>query len=1059
LATTEDIWAHELRVGKNKVRQLLVRAATDLEVRTADDGGMEVHSAFGTWPARMARAADGDDTRLTAVLTSRDPVTWTGSQDLLAPEAVRASFDEAIAFTRFDRENSLRRPQLGALHAVIGHQMSGLAEPATVVMPTGTGKTETMLAWMVAEQPVRLLVVVPSTALRDQLASKFETLGVLQHLGIVSRSALRPCVGRLGGRLDDKEAVSLFVEATNVVVATVDAVHAIPERAREFFYEQFTHLIVDEAHHAPATTWAEIVRGFDGRPVVLFTATPFRNDGRPVPGRTVFRFPLREAQRDEYFSRIDFRSILDFDDDDEPIARAALRRLRSDLTDGWSHVLLARVKSRARAKDVHELYLDLAPDFNPTVLHTGLSGRERKAALRAIRSGESRVIVCVDMLGEGFDLPTLKVGAFHDPHKSLSPMIQLIGRLARTSADVPIGTASIFVRERVDGKLSPLRDLLREDPDWNTLLSDITERATEEAERIKEFEGSFTGVPFDVPVSLLEPKMSAIAFEAPVEEWDPQAARRLFKGGAILDELIATSADGDVAWFVIESVTDLRWGDVPTLQSANYSLVVMHLDRTNGLLYIHGSDTKRKYDDLASAVLGQEAAQPIKNYDTFRVFDDLERIIPTNIGLLDSRDRDRRFTMLVGSNVEEALHDAEAHHKTNTHIATKAVDNGKDVTICASVGGRFWSMRSAGNLAEWVAWCRAQGKKLRDGSIDVHSLFRTMIVPIAVTERPPHSFIAMEWPWRVYLGSSLQIRSGTQLFAITNTELHVDDNSEAGDLQFSVVLPDETAVPYEATFNQTGVHYRTKGARDLDVVGGRGQSAPLSAWLNDNKPTLFLAGDRMIDGGDRLLGPRDDLPPYPRDKLKAVDWVTAGVNIRVESQGAARDPRSIQAFMVKYLLRNQSFDVLIDDDGSGEAADLVGLRVDGKDLVITLVHCKYSGSDTPGGRLSDLYEVCGQAVRSARWRDKGAAALLAHLQRRAGMRHRAGRDVFEVGDREKLHDLQSRSQRLFPRLETLIVQPGLSIDRSTDEQLRLIAGAASYVNAVTKGGLHVYCSD
>ena len=56
----------------------------------------------------------------------------------------------------------------------------------------GTGKTETMLALLVAAQPQRLLVLVPSDALREQIARKFERLGVLQELGIVSHAALRP---------------------------------------------------------------------------------------------------------------------------------------------------------------------------------------------------------------------------------------------------------------------------------------------------------------------------------------------------------------------------------------------------------------------------------------------------------------------------------------------------------------------------------------------------------------------------------------------------------------------------------------------------------------------------------------------------------------------------------------------------------------------------------------------------------------------------------------------------------------------------------------------------
>jgi len=70
--------------------------------------------------------------------------------------------------------------------------------------------------------------------------------------------------------------------------------------------------------------------------------------------------------------------------------------------------------------------------------------------------------------------------------------------------------------------LSPLRDLLREDADWNLLLSDITERATDAVEQLGKFEQSFSGQPDHVPVSLLEPKMSAIAHRSPAGRWHPE---------------------------------------------------------------------------------------------------------------------------------------------------------------------------------------------------------------------------------------------------------------------------------------------------------------------------------------------------------------------------------------------------------------------------------------------------------------------------------------------------------------------------------------------------------
>lgn len=123
------------------------------------------------------------------------------------------------------------------------------------------------------------------------------------------------------------------------------------------------------------------------------------------------------------------------------------------------------------------------------------------------------------------------------------------------------------------------------------------------------------------------------------------------------------------------------------------------------------------------------------------------------------------------------------------------------------------------------------------------------------------------------------------------------------------------------------------------------------------------------------------------------------------------------------------------------------------------MHCKYSSAATAGARLADLYEVCGQAMRGARWRDNGALPLLEHLDRRAQTYvRRTGGSPFEIGDREALFRIRQQAPQLFPRVSTIIVQPGLSISASSDEQLRLIAGAASYVQSVTKGHFDVYAS-
>lgn len=63
-----------------------------------------------------------------------------------------------------------------------------------MVLPTGTGKTETMLAALIYRRLPRVLVMVPSDALRGQISAKFLTLGVLPLASVVPQEIAKPRV-------------------------------------------------------------------------------------------------------------------------------------------------------------------------------------------------------------------------------------------------------------------------------------------------------------------------------------------------------------------------------------------------------------------------------------------------------------------------------------------------------------------------------------------------------------------------------------------------------------------------------------------------------------------------------------------------------------------------------------------------------------------------------------------------------------------------------------------------------------------------------------------------
>jgi type III restriction/modification enzyme restriction subunit len=239
----------------------------------------------------------------------------------------------------------LRRPQIGALHAALAHATRS-TEPATIVMPTGTGKTETMLALNAHQRFERLLVVVPTDALREQIAGKFETFGVLKQQECLDVSAAFPLVMRLSHIPTTPVEVHQIFDSTNVVVTTMQIAGRAEAPVQERMAARASALFIDEAHHIGAPTWARFRGLFVERnpplPIVQFTATPFREDGRRVDGEFIYTYPLKKAQAEGYFKPIRFEAVFGLDqaDADQAIAEKLGEVLQADLDAGLNHLAL-----------------------------------------------------------------------------------------------------------------------------------------------------------------------------------------------------------------------------------------------------------------------------------------------------------------------------------------------------------------------------------------------------------------------------------------------------------------------------------------------------------------------------------------------------------------------------------------------------------------------------------------------------------------------------------------------------------------------------------------------
>ncbi|MFV5481066.1 DEAD/DEAH box helicase family protein [Acinetobacter baumannii] len=109
----------------------------------------------------------------------------------LSPTEITASWNNQFQYKQDNPTSELkglRPPQIGALHAIASKFTSKKDfTPLTVILPTGTGKTETMLATVVSQQCSKVLILVPSDSLRQQIFKKFTTFGCLADLGVIPK--------------------------------------------------------------------------------------------------------------------------------------------------------------------------------------------------------------------------------------------------------------------------------------------------------------------------------------------------------------------------------------------------------------------------------------------------------------------------------------------------------------------------------------------------------------------------------------------------------------------------------------------------------------------------------------------------------------------------------------------------------------------------------------------------------------------------------------------------------------------------------------------------------
>jgi superfamily II DNA or RNA helicase len=334
---------------------------------------------------------------------------------------------------------TLRPYQLTAVESVEERRGEG-ARKALIIMATGLGKS----------------VVANELIAQELERNPTQEVLVLAH----TRDLVRQLEVSAWSQLPKRFSTHLWTEGEQpafqggVVFATWQSLHAAQQRG-EALEERFGLIVVDEAHHAPSASYRALLEHLRPNFLVGMTATPWRGDERSLEGifgPATYTMDIVDGMQQGFLADVDYRMLTDGIDWDDVALRS-----RQGLTVRDLNVLLllpdrdvamvnviaekmerinnARAIGFCRSID-HATRLQpllAAKGVRAALLHSGLTREERFHNLSAFRAGDIGMLLSVEMLNEGIDVPDVNIIAFMRVTHSRRIFVQQLGRGLRLS--------------------------------------------------------------------------------------------------------------------------------------------------------------------------------------------------------------------------------------------------------------------------------------------------------------------------------------------------------------------------------------------------------------------------------------------------------------------------------------------------------------------------------------------------------------------------------------------------------------------------------------------------
>jgi superfamily II DNA or RNA helicase len=289
------------------------------------------------------------------------------------------------------------------------------------VLPTGGGKTVcfSYIAEQASIKGNRVLVLVHRQELLDQ----------------ASRAMPMP-----HGRISAGRSMDLSHAVQIASVQTVARrLHLLP---RDFFQL----LVVDEAHHTTAGTWAKTVQHFHNAKLLGVTATPIRSDGRGLGEhyQSMVQGPTAQQLTDAGFLAaakvlappgFDSTGLRKRMGDFDP--KEAEQRVGTIMGECLGHyrkhlpgqTAIAFCCSVAHAEAVAALFQSAG--ISAASIDGSMDAANRRQLLADLAIGRIKVLTSCALIGEGVDVPSVGGCILLRPTASVALHLQMIGRCLR----------------------------------------------------------------------------------------------------------------------------------------------------------------------------------------------------------------------------------------------------------------------------------------------------------------------------------------------------------------------------------------------------------------------------------------------------------------------------------------------------------------------------------------------------------------------------------------------------------------------------------------------------